>query len=294
MKLLFFITLLTLLYSQTLVFRLDDVQCWWMEENSFDIIQLFMNYKIPLSIGIITVGGVDCFLNNIPKWYYSGEGLLDVDSHSVTHADMTRMTINEQTSEACDSKRAIESFLGNGTVRTFFPPFNKWNYDTVTALVNCGYDLFSCECTGVDVWQTGGEVCTVSMYYNRPSFFYSIDGLTHIPIGASIAPFGGYDTLLSLDQIFNGTLEDCYEGNCSIGLQMSAMPLFTTNGDPDQIWAALMMHPFDFPENWGYRNLENWFVPLFQRAVASGYQIKNFTGFAGPKGSRPFVVGEKV
>jgi len=130
------------------------------------------------------------------------------------------------------------------------------------------------------------------MYYNRPTFFYSIDGLTHIPIGASIAPAGGWNTLLTLDQIFNGTLTDCWAGNCSIGLQMSYMPSHTTPGDPDQTWAALMMHPFDFPEAWGYNNLENWFLPLFRRAAS--YQIKNFTGLAGSKGSRPFVVGQKT
>jgi len=123
-------------------------------------------------------------------------------------------------------------------------------------------------------------------------FFYSIDGLTHIPIGASIAPMGADNTLLTVDQIFDGTLEDCEAGNCSINLQMSEMPSYTTTGDPDQSWAALMMHPFDFPETWGYRELENWFFPLFQRAAA--YQIKNFTQLAGPKGTRPFVVGQKT
>jgi len=108
------------LHSQTLVFRLDDVQCWWKEETSLNIIQLFLNYKIPLSIGIITSSGVDCFAERLREMYYNGDSLLDVTSHSVTHGQMMHMSLDQQIAEACESKHAIESFLGPNTVRMFF------------------------------------------------------------------------------------------------------------------------------------------------------------------------------
>jgi peptidoglycan/xylan/chitin deacetylase (PgdA/CDA1 family) len=275
--------------NQTLIFRLDDLQCGWLTDLGLTIISIFMDNKIPLVVGIITLDDVSCFTDVLPQMYDDSDGLLEIASHSQTHPQMVSLTLAQQLVEVNESKIAIESFLGQGTVRTFIPPFNGWNYDTITAVVQSGYDIFSPECTGGDVGHTEPDnVCTSNMYENRPAFFPRIDGVTHVPIGAAISNFNNEQQLLTASEIFYGTLDDCYAGSCSVELQVGAMaPL--TNGDPDQNWSSIMMHPDCFPENSDRTYLENYFAPIFDIAVQ--FKLKTFTQLAGAVGSRPLVKG---
>jgi len=270
---------------------LDDLQCGWLTQLGLNIIQIFMENKVPLTVGIVTEAGVDCMSAPLKYYYQTYPGLLEIASHSVTHPQMIYMTLDQQIVEVNQSKVAIESFLGPGTVRTFIPPFNSWNYDTVTACTQSGYDIVSPECSGADIGQVPDDTCTSNMYTNRPAFFPRIDGLTHVPIGAAISSFWDESQLLTYEQLFNGTLEECYAGNCSVRLQLDSMYPLTAQGDPDQFWAAIMMHPDCFPENSTMDDLNNYFLPLFQ--ITSSYKLKNMVQVVGPIGSRPYVNGTR-
>jgi len=272
--------------NQALIFRLDDLQCGWLTELGLSIITVFLNNKIPIVVGIVTLDDVSCFAAELKAMYESSNGLLEIASHSKTHPQMIYMPLDQQLIEANESKVAIESFLGPGTVRTFIPPFNSWNYNTTTAAVESGYDIFSPECTGADVDHPPDDVCTSNMYANRPTFFLRIDGLTHVPIGASISNFSDDQQLLSVEQLFNGTMEDCYAGNCSVELQVTAMAPLT---DDPEFWASIMMHPDCFPEGSDMAYLENYFAPIFE--AAAQFKLMTYTQLAGPVGSRPFVTG---
>jgi len=275
--------------NQTLIFRLDDLQCDYFTELGLTIINIFLDNKIPIVVGIITENDVSCFADELKSLYASSNGLLEIASHSKTHPQMTEMTLAQQLVEANESKIAIESFLGPGTVRTFIPPANNWNYDTITAVIESGYDIFSPECTGADVDHKPDNVCTSNMYANRPTFFPRIDGVTHVPIGAYISNFSNAQQLLSVDQLFNGAnMDDCYGGNCSVSQQVTAMaPL--TEGDPNQFWSSIMMEPDCFPEDASSAYLENYFAPIFE--AAAQFKLMTYTQLAGPVGSRPIVTG---
>jgi len=124
-------------------------------------------------------------------------------------------------------------------------------------------------------------------------FFDRIDGVSHVPVGAATSPFANVNTYVSYEELWNGTLNDCsVSGNCSINLQWSGTPNFTTVGDPDQTWSAVMIHPQNFPTNWTYSDLENYFAPTFR--TAASYRVLNYTGLIGPVGSRPNVKGIKT
>jgi hypothetical protein len=278
--------LLVLSTSQTLVFRLDDLQCGYLTDTGLAIINIFLDHKIPIVAGIVTLDDVSCFADELRQLYDDSQGLLEIASHSKTNPQMINMTFDQQLVEVNESKVAIESFLGQGTVRTFIPPGNAWNYDTITAVVESGYDIFSPECTGGDIGHiTQDDICTSNMYVNIPAFFPRIDGVTHIPIGASISSFYDDQILISVSQLFNGTLEDCYAGNCSVELQMSASAPLTDG----PLWSAIMMHPDCFPEDSDRTYLENYFAPIFE--AASQFEIKTFKQLTGPVGSRPLVKG---
>jgi hypothetical protein len=281
-----FLLVLSTAQNPTLIFRLDDLQCDYLTELGLTITNIFLDNKIPVVIGIVTENDVSCFADELRQLYAANPDILEIASHSKTHPQMIDMTLAQQLVEANESKVAIESFLGQGTVRTFIPP-GSWNYDTITAVVESGYDIFSPECTGADVGHvTQDNVCTSNMYENRPAFFPRIDGVTHIPFGAGISNLNDDQILISLSQLFNGTMEECYAGNCSVELQISAMaPL----SDDPNLWSSIVMHPDCFPESSDRTYLENYFAPLFQ--AASQFELKTFKQVAGSVGSRPLVKG---
>jgi len=263
----------------SLIFRLDDIQCGWQQNTSFMILDLFLKYHVPLSIGVITGMG-DCYSEGLLERYNQSNGTFEIASHSVHHLPMINFNYTTQLAELVESKQKLESFFGNGTVRTFIPPTNVWNYDTIAAMNAAGYDIISGQCTVAQLtYPSFDNMCPVNMYTARPSFFPRIEGVIHMPTGASEADFAS-TTLITTQQLFSGSDNDCLANSiCSVQSQVNHMGPYT-EGDS---WSVIMMHPQDFPENATF--IENFFMPIFQFAKAN-YNLTTFTGLAGPVGSR--------
>jgi len=149
------------------------VQCGWEMSNSWTIIEHFQSKNVPLTAGVITGQG-NCYYSQLLAYYRQGHGLLEIASHSVTHRYMPNLTYSEQLVEVKNSKNALEVLLGAGTIRTFFVPYNAWNYNTATALRNSGYDIVSAQCSASELIVPSFDyMCAANMYRNRPSFFSS-------------------------------------------------------------------------------------------------------------------------
>jgi len=275
-----FALLLTNTFSlPSLIFRLDDMQCGWNQNPSFMIIDVFLKYHVPLSVGVITGMG-DCWAPDLLQRYNQANGNLEIASHSVHHLPMINFNYTSQLAELVESKKSIESFFGNGTVRTFIPPTNVWNYDTITAMNQAGYDIISGQCTVAQLqWASLDYMCPVNMYKTRPSFFPRIEGVIHMPTGASETNFAS-ETLITTQQLFYGTDTDCTQSSiCSIQSQVNHMTPYTSG----ESWSVVMMHTQDFPQNATF--IENFFVSIFQIAKGS-YNMTTFSGLAGSVGSR--------
>jgi len=277
----------------SLIFRLDDLQCGWQMNTTWMILDVFAKYKIPISVGVITGFG-DCYQQDLLKRFIETNGngtsgstqLLEIASHSVHHSPMTNYGYDGQLLEAIDSKRTLETLLGVGTIRTFIPPTNVWNYDTIRAIQIAGYDIISPQCTISQLNHPYlDNMCTVNMYNNnnrRPLFFPSIDGIVHVPTGASQANFGN-GQLITKDQLFYASDTDCLTNSiCSIQSQVNGMSKYTDG----ESWSVIMMHPQEFPENITF--IENYFIPIFTTAKAN-YRLVTFSQLVGPIGSRPNV-----
>lgn len=178
--------------------------------------------------------------------------------------------------------------MGNGTIRTFYPPYNAWDYNTITALRTSGYDIISTQCTVAQLtWPSKDNLCSANMYKNRPIFFPRIDGLTHVPTGASITNFAT-EALITTNQLFYAPANEC-SGNsvCSIQSQVNLMANLTNRSDSS--WSVVMMHPQDFPSA-NQTAIEAFFVSIFSIAKAN-YRLCTFSQLVGPVGSRSSVVG---
>jgi len=281
----FFVSVISI---PSIVFRLDDIQCGWNMNTSFMIMDAFFKFNVPLSVGVITGFG-DCYQPGLLQRFNQANGNLEVASHSVHHVPMTGFNYSDQLFEVANSKATLEAFLGSGTVRTFIPPTNVFNYDTISVLQGSGYDIISPQCTVAQLFYPYLDyMCTPNMYSNRPSFFPRINGVIHMPTGASIANFGNnVSVLLTTDQLLSGTNNDCTDnGLCSIQSQINAMANLTDTTDAS--WSVIMMHPQDFPEDANF--IESFFSAIFTK-VKPSYRLVTFSQLAGPKGSRPSVVG---
>jgi len=270
-----------------LIFRLDDIQCDYLMELQFAIIELFVMNQIPLVVGVITGPG-DCYAPQLKALYDQANGRLEIASHSVTHTPMIDLTLEDQIYQVNASKIALETIFGKGTIRTFIPPFDSWNYNTATACTTCGYDIFSPECSSADVGHTVPDcVCTTNMYTNVPAFFPKIDGLTHIPIGSSVTSLYGGGPLIPINQLFNGTLDDCYSGICSVNSQIVAMIPYLEKDEEERSFSAIMMHPVDFTTV-TQEEMESYLLSIFDYVIPR-YNLVTFQELAGT--SRPYVDG---
>ncbi|MEU6236890.1 polysaccharide deacetylase family protein [Kitasatospora sp. NPDC047058] len=60
-----------------------------------------------------------------------------VQDHSVSHADLTKLSPAEQQVEICDARDALTRTFGTAPA-VFRPPYFAWNADTLQAAANCG------------------------------------------------------------------------------------------------------------------------------------------------------------
>lgn len=60
-----------------------------------------------------------------------------VQDHSVSHTDLSKLTLEQQQVEICDARDSLTRLFGTAPV-VFRPPFFAWNADTLQAAANCG------------------------------------------------------------------------------------------------------------------------------------------------------------
>jgi len=120
----------------SIIFRLDDVQDYYLSANVKEIIQAFMDRNIPLSIGVIggTYYGTDASLHKKIL-----EAVNDYGMEVFNHGDDASTFFN-----AIGEAEAKEH-IANGeeadfkVYKSFVPHQNRWNEDTLAALESLGY-----------------------------------------------------------------------------------------------------------------------------------------------------------
>jgi peptidoglycan/xylan/chitin deacetylase (PgdA/CDA1 family) len=114
-------------------FRLDDIQDYFMRDAQKDLIRMFVEENVTLTIGVI--GG---FLNNDTDLIHSiqgdvNTGLIEVANHGWVHTDHSKMTYNEQLDSILKTNKQIKYLFGVDA-KTFIPPENPFNNDTLSVM----------------------------------------------------------------------------------------------------------------------------------------------------------------
>ena len=207
-------------------FRLDDVQGYWLNNAQIAIMDEFQKQDIPLTIGII--GGEKFQFGTDPKITNYVRDLISVEkpmikiaNHGWNHEDFTTYDKNMQSDLLKKSNDRLSEILGE-TPRTFIPPFNEFDDNTVLALHENQFTHFS-----------------PSLITSSPPYKLENSSLYSFPETASTGEIGK-------SGLFEGvrpekTFEGIHIGSNTFG------------------FAVVMMHPQEFSmiENGTYTNVVN-------------------------------------
>ncbi len=124
------------------VFRLDDIQDYWLNSVQKQIIDIFLNRNQTLSAGLIMhlVGNDSKILQKIKEGIH--KGLLELDIHGWNHIDYTTLSEIEQSDSLSHANEKMESLFDKNS-SIFIPPLSVFNNDTIKAMSNLKFDILS-------------------------------------------------------------------------------------------------------------------------------------------------------
>lgn len=156
-------------------FRLDDVQDYWLSNSQMQIINLFQEKEIPLTIGIVggLIGEDDVIVNFLKEKLAPGNPHLELANHSWSDIRLTEMTKSEQNTAIQLTNEKIFEIFGKKPT-TFIPPGNLFNQETIDVLIENSFSHLS-----------------ASYVTDTPSYSLSGSSFYHLP---QTAETGSYDT----------------------------------------------------------------------------------------------------
>jgi peptidoglycan/xylan/chitin deacetylase (PgdA/CDA1 family) len=124
------------------VFRLDDLQDYWIPNVQATVMDQFVQKNQFLSIGpIFDIFGADSTVVNKAVAGYNS-GLFEVFVHGWDHVDYTNLSLATQTSTLQQAQNKAALIFGSPS-KVFVPPYNALNANTLTAIKNTGFEIIS-------------------------------------------------------------------------------------------------------------------------------------------------------
>jgi len=123
-------------------FRLDDIQDYWINDVQIEIMEIFNEQDIPLTIGIIgsEIGEDTQIVSYINQSISSN--LLEIANHGWKHEDFTEYDKETQSQLIKNTNEQLQNIFGV-TPTVFIPPYNEYNNDTISAMNENGIIHFS-------------------------------------------------------------------------------------------------------------------------------------------------------
>ena len=147
-------TILVIPYSQAIsvsnksgscnciVFRMDDIQDYWIRQGQIDPMNIFISKHQPLSLGLImdSIGNDSTIVNEIRNG--SRMGLFELAIHGWNHTDYTKLSEQEQKNSLQLANEKMKKLFGV-TSDIFFPPYDTFNNSTLQAMRQLGFKILS-------------------------------------------------------------------------------------------------------------------------------------------------------
>ena len=131
--------------EKAVIFRMDDLQGWWLEEEANKLVNIHIENNIPITLGVVSgclherVGEPNSITENLKKWNRDNKNLVEIASHSHNHENYETWSLDKQVEDIKKSKEELNN-LGINPV-TFIPPYNWGNEYTPQAINDAGFKI---------------------------------------------------------------------------------------------------------------------------------------------------------
>lgn len=115
------------------IFRMDDIQDYWLNSAQVAVMNLFLSKNQSLSLGLVmhTVGNDSKIINKVGEGYH--KGLFELALHGWDHVDYTKLSEQEQQYSLQKANEKMKQLFGR-TSNIFIPPNDPFNDDTMNAM----------------------------------------------------------------------------------------------------------------------------------------------------------------
>ncbi len=141
------------------IFRIDDPQPYWQSHKLKRAIDLFLEEKVPVTLGVIpkvmnksTVLEYPSFISYIKDLVYLHGDLIEIAQHGLTHLALSKvgggsefagLPFHKQLEMIKKGKGILESIDPEIKLKSFIPPFDTFDNNTLEAVRELGFIAFS-------------------------------------------------------------------------------------------------------------------------------------------------------
>ena len=125
-----------------IVFRMDDIQDYWLNSAQVAVMNLFLSKNQSLSLGLIMhiVGNDSKIVDKVKQGFH--KGLFELDLHGWDHINYTQLNENQQRDSLSKANAKMERLFGAKSVVSI-PPYDVFNNDTIKAMGQLGIKIIS-------------------------------------------------------------------------------------------------------------------------------------------------------
>jgi peptidoglycan/xylan/chitin deacetylase (PgdA/CDA1 family)/3D (Asp-Asp-Asp) domain-containing protein len=124
------------------IFRMDDIQDFWIEPAQIAAMNLFMSKNQSLSLGLIMnlIGNDSNIVNKVSQGYHNG--LFELALHGWNHVDYTKLSEEEQKDSLFKANEKMQKLFGSKS-DIFITPNDPFNNSTLLAMSELGLKILS-------------------------------------------------------------------------------------------------------------------------------------------------------
>jgi len=124
------------------IFRMDDVQDYWITQGQLMPMDLFLTRNQSLSLGLIMhmVGNDSSVMGLVREGYQ--KGLFELALHGWDHVDYSKLSEQQQQNSLEKANEKMKYMFGTKS-KIFIPPYDPYNNDTLRALSRLDIPIIS-------------------------------------------------------------------------------------------------------------------------------------------------------
>jgi 3D (Asp-Asp-Asp) domain-containing protein/peptidoglycan/xylan/chitin deacetylase (PgdA/CDA1 family) len=138
------------------VFRLDDIQDYWITSGQLAAMNQFTSRNQSLTLGIIMsiIGNDSSIVNKVKEG--TNNGLFELAVHGWNHTEYAKLSEEEQRKTMYDANRKMSALFGNSS-EIFIPPLDSFNNDTINAMEQVGMKILNGNESSIDELELKGN-----------------------------------------------------------------------------------------------------------------------------------------